>query len=133
MACSHVVIVLLAVAITADAKPTAYEILQQHGFPVGLLPQGITGYELDAATGQFLARLDSSCGFELQDSSFMINYEPTIQGVILDGKIEGLKGVSVRVLVVWLNVVEVQIQTDGNSYLPLRVLFLMIKRQLFLL
>ncbi|KAJ4727704.1 DUF538 family protein [Melia azedarach] len=29
---------------------TAYEVLQEYDFPVGLLPKGVTGYELDIST-----------------------------------------------------------------------------------
>lgn len=92
---------------SAAPPPSAYEVLQQYEFPVGLLPEGITRYDLDEDTGRFSAQRDGTCSFEIQ-SKYMIRYEPTIEGVISRGKIEDLKGVSVRVMsLVWLGVVRV--------------------------
>lgn len=92
---------------SAAPPPSAYEVLQQYEFPAGLLPVGITGCNLDEDTGRFSARLDGTCSFEIQ-SKYTIRYEPAIEGVISRGKIEDLKGVSVRVVsLVWLSVIRV--------------------------
>ncbi|GMI83576.1 hypothetical protein like AT4G02360 [Hibiscus trionum] len=39
--------------------------------------------------------------------SYELSYKSTIQGVISPGKLSNLKGVSVKVLFFWLNIVEV--------------------------
>ncbi|KAJ9543067.1 hypothetical protein OSB04_022774 [Centaurea solstitialis] len=34
-------------------KPSAYDVLQSYNLPVGLLPQNVSGYDLDPTSGQF--------------------------------------------------------------------------------
>lgn len=92
-------------------SPTAYEVLQEYNFPVGILPKGVTKYELDRTSGKFKAYLNGSCEFWIKD--YYIKYKSTITGVISRNELKKLKGISVRVLVVWLNIVEVS-RDDGN-------------------
>ncbi|KAI6674606.1 hypothetical protein NL676_002512 [Syzygium grande] len=70
-----------------ERSPLAYEVLQSYGFPVGLLPRGITGFTLE--------------------NSYQLKYERRIEGVIEREMLRGLKGVSVKVTVVWQSIVEV--------------------------
>lgn len=90
----------------ADRTPSAYDILLENDFPVGLLPKGATGYELNRETGEFSAHLNGSCSFSLENS-YQLNYNSTIEGVISKDRLKYLKGVSVKVLLPWLNIVEV--------------------------
>ncbi|KAM7501202.1 hypothetical protein LguiB_000106 [Lonicera macranthoides] len=85
---------------------SAYEVLKSYDFPIGLLPQGATGYDLDKSTGKFSAYLNGSCSFSLE-GSYQLKYKPTIGGQIAIGKITNLSGISVKVLFMWLNIVEV--------------------------
>lgn len=85
---------------------TAYQALEQYDFPVGILPKGVLGYELDRATGKFTARFKATCSFSLE-GSYQLRYRPTVSGVISRGRIRNLSGVSVKVLLFWLNIVEV--------------------------
>ncbi|GLU07362.1 hypothetical protein SLE2022_243230 [Rubroshorea leprosula] len=94
-----------------DEKLSAYQALQQYDFPVGLLPQGVTGYELNRETGAFSAFLDETCSFPIE--SYDLKYKSTIEGVISKGRITNLKGVSVKVLFFWVNIVE--LVRDGDE------------------
>lgn len=76
---------------------SAYEVLKSYDFPIGLLPQGVTGYDLDKSTGKFSAYLNGSCSFSLE-GSYQLKYKPTIGGQIAKGKITNLSGASVKVL-----------------------------------
>ncbi|XVF32795.1 hypothetical protein REPUB_Repub17cG0113500 [Reevesia pubescens] len=96
---------------SSDEKLSAYQVLQQYDFPAGILPQGVVGYELDRDTGKFSAYLSESCKFSID--SYQLSYKSTIQGVISPGRITNLKGVSVKVLFFWVNIVEVI--HDGNE------------------
>ncbi|KAF5732640.1 hypothetical protein HS088_TW17G00170 [Tripterygium wilfordii] len=101
---------LLLIASTAPSvrggeNLTAYEVLQQYDFPIGLLPSGVTGYELDSSTGKFSAYLNGTCKFAIE--SYELEYKSTITGIITKDKISSLKGIEVKVLVLWLNIVEV--------------------------
>ena len=89
-----------------DAQPTAYEILRNYHFPAGILPEGITGYDLDPSNGEFHAYLNGSCSFSLE-GSYQLNYKSTISGRISKDRLTNLRGVSVKVLLFWLNIVEV--------------------------
>uniref|UniRef100_A0A1J3JVF3 DUF538 domain-containing protein n=1 Tax=Noccaea caerulescens TaxID=107243 RepID=A0A1J3JVF3_NOCCA len=93
-------------AATDDDSPTAYSLLQSYNFPVGILPKGVVSYDLDESTGKFHAYFDKSCSFSLQ-GSYQLEYKSTISGYISKNKITKLTGVKVKVLFLWLNIVEV--------------------------
>ncbi|WOK96123.1 hypothetical protein Cni_G04830 [Canna indica] len=100
---------------SATEKPTAYEALQSYGFPVGLLPKGVLDYDLDESTGAFAAYLDGSCSFSLE-GSYQLKYSSTISGRISTGLLTSLKGVSVKVLFFWLNIIEVRLLDDSLRF-----------------
>ncbi|PWA89598.1 hypothetical protein CTI12_AA111010 [Artemisia annua] len=104
-------ITLLLFSPPSIATPTAYEKLLEYDFPVGLLPLGVTGYELNENTGEFKAYLKETCTFKIQ--GYDLKYKSTISGVIEKGKLKNLKGISVKILIVWLNIVEVSVH--GNE------------------
>lgn len=94
-----------------DDKLTAYDVLESYDFPVGLLPKGVVSYELDASTGEFTARLNETCTFSIE--SYELKYKTTITGVISQDKITSLSGIRVKVLILWLDIVEVT--RDGDD------------------
>lgn len=89
-----------------DETPTAYEILEEYEFPVGLIPKGVIAYELDRSTGKFSASLSGSCSFSLI-GSYQLKYQSTITGYISKRKLTKLRGVSVKVLLFWVDIIEV--------------------------
>ncbi|XP_042516751.1 uncharacterized protein At5g01610-like [Macadamia integrifolia] len=90
----------------ADENLTAYEILQSYDFPVGLLHTGVSGYDFDTSTGKFAVYLNETCSFNIQNS-YELNYRSTIKGYITKGKISQLQGISVKVFLFWVNIIEV--------------------------
>ncbi|KAI5680467.1 hypothetical protein M9H77_01694 [Catharanthus roseus] len=93
-------------ASTNDQKqnPSAYEVLQQYDFPIGILPQGSTGYDLNPYTGKFSSYLNQTCTFSLTNL-YDLRYESIVSGIISKDQIRKLSGVSVRVLnKVWLKI-----------------------------
>ncbi|KAJ9171799.1 hypothetical protein P3X46_015113 [Hevea brasiliensis] len=102
-------------AAIADDTPTAYEVLAGYNFPIGILPKGATGYELDTGTGKFLAYLNGSCSFALE-GSYQLKYKSTISGYISQNKLTKLTGISVKVLFLWLNIVEVVRNGDDLGF-----------------
>ncbi|MFS7953212.1 hypothetical protein Hanom_Chr07g00615891 [Helianthus anomalus] len=85
---------LLLISTTAATSdtPTAYDKLLAYDFPVGLLSIGVTGYELNKNTGEFKAYLSETCS------------------------LKNLKGINVKILVVWLNIVEVSRHGDELDF-----------------
>ncbi|ESQ37897.1 hypothetical protein EUTSA_v10029020mg [Eutrema salsugineum] len=104
----------LAVAAEADS-PTAYSLLQSYNFPVGILPKGVVAYDLDTSTGKFHAYFNDSCSFSLV-GSYKLNYKSTISGYISENKLTQLSGVKVKVLFLWLNIVEVTRNGDKMEF-----------------
>ncbi|KAL2485777.1 hypothetical protein Adt_04491 [Abeliophyllum distichum] len=102
---------LFSPATLADGSPTVYEALQEYDFPVGLLPKGITSYELDTSTGKFTVYLNKTCSFNID--GYDLKYKTKITGTISKDKITNLSGIQVKVLFFWLNIVEVT--RDGDE------------------
>lgn len=105
---------LLFSTVTAADTPSAYDELLAYDFPVGLLPIGVTGYELNNVTGEFKAYLKETCTFKIQ--GYNLKYKSTISGVIEKRKLKNLKGINVKILVVWLNIVEVSRSGDQIDF-----------------
>lgn len=98
-------------AATSDSSPTVYELLAEYDFPPGLLPKGVTGYELNSTTGKFTVYLNKTCSFTID--GYNLKYKSEISGTISTDKIKDLKGIQVKVLFFWLNIVEVT--KDGDE------------------
>ncbi|KAL1542631.1 hypothetical protein AAHA92_19690 [Salvia divinorum] len=102
---------LLLVVVTVADRPTVYEAIGSYGLPQGLLPEGVTNYKLDVATGIFSVYLDKTCSFTIQ--GYDLKYKTTISGTISNNKIRNLTGIQVKILFLWLNIVEVT--KDGGN------------------
>ncbi|KAL2507632.1 hypothetical protein Fot_31279 [Forsythia ovata] len=102
---------LFSPATLADDSPTVYEVLQEYNFPVGLLPKGITSYELDTSTGKFTVYLNKACSFTIE--GYDLKYKTKITGTISKDRITNLSGIQVKVLFFWVNIVEVT--RDGDE------------------
>lgn len=96
---------------TPTNPPSVYQLLQHYNFPVGLLPVGVTRYELDQTTGKFKVYLDKTCEFNVQD--YQLRYKSTISGTISKNQLKDLSGISVKVVLFWLNIGEVS--RDGDE------------------
>ncbi|GAV66968.1 DUF538 domain-containing protein [Cephalotus follicularis] len=100
---------------STSSPPTAYEILESYDFPVGLLPKGVVNYDIDRTTGKFNAYLNGSCSFSLE-GSYQLRYKPVISGYISNDRLTSLSGISVKVLFLWLNIVEVTRNGDQIGF-----------------
>ncbi|XP_061967601.1 uncharacterized protein LOC133691210 [Populus nigra] len=105
----------LAISSFTDNLPTTYDVLSGYNFPIGILPKGATGYDLDKATGRFRAYLNGSCSFSLE-GSYQLKYKSTVSGYISENRLTDLSGVSVKVLFFWLDIVEVVRKGDELEF-----------------
>ncbi|KAL8513426.1 hypothetical protein ACS0TY_012768 [Phlomoides rotata] len=102
---------LLSFTLPSTANPlTVYEALQSYDFSVGLIPKGVTSNELDPSTGKFIVKLNGTCSFDID--GYALKYKSTISGTISKDKIKDLKGIQVKVLFFWVNIVEVTRDKD---------------------
>ncbi|KAK9733730.1 hypothetical protein RND81_04G088000 [Saponaria officinalis] len=100
---------------TTKSQPlSAYDILKSYDFPVGLLPKGVTGYEFDQNTGEFKLNLPKTCKFYID--SYELEYKTTVSGKLTKDRLYSLKGVSVKVLLLWLKIVEVVRNDDELEF-----------------
>ncbi|KVI12462.1 Protein of unknown function DUF538 [Cynara cardunculus var. scolymus] len=108
------ILLLISAAITVAEKPTVYEVLKQYDFPAGLLPTGVTDYTLNNSTGEFEVMLGETCSFSVD--GYDLKYKSTISGVISKDKLRKLKGVSVKLLFIWVDIVEVSRDEDELDF-----------------
>ncbi|XP_068339675.1 uncharacterized protein At5g01610-like [Pyrus communis] len=104
----------LSAAANGAESRSVYDAIEDFNLPMGLLPKGVAGYELDG-NGKFRAYLNGSCRFSLE-GSYQLNYKSTITGTISQNKLSSLTGVSVKVLFLWLNIVEVTRRGDNLEF-----------------
>ncbi|KAG9155846.1 hypothetical protein Leryth_004087 [Lithospermum erythrorhizon] len=100
---------------TATTTPSAYEVLQSYDFPIGILPIGAIGYDLDPKTGKFNAYFKNSCSFSIKDS-YQLKYKSKISGYIENDRLRNLSGVSVKILFFWVDIVEVVRKGDSLQF-----------------
>ncbi|GMN37964.1 hypothetical protein TIFTF001_007250 [Ficus carica] len=97
-----------------DTPLTAYQVLEEYDFPVGILPNGVLGYDLNSSTGKFSAYLNGSCTFTID--SYELKYKSTITGKITKDKLENLSGIKVKVLFLWLSISSVTRDDDELEF-----------------
>ncbi|KAL3725364.1 hypothetical protein ACJRO7_030389 [Eucalyptus globulus] len=90
---------------------TAYEVLEEYDLPIGFLPNGVLGYELDSSTGEFSVYLNGTCTFSID--SYELKYSSTVTGVISTDELSSLSGIKVKVWFFWLSIVKVV--RDGDE------------------
>ncbi|CAN4091403.1 unnamed protein product [Withania somnifera] len=106
---------LITASVDGGASLTAYDLLASYDFPVGILPKGVTGYDLDKSTGKFSVHLNRSCSFALE-GSYQLRYKTTFGGYIAKDRLTSLYGVSVKILFFWLNIDEVVKHGDDLEF-----------------
>lgn len=99
-------VALLLCCVKSSEQLSAYTVLEQFGFPRGILPTNAGGYTLNSDDGSFVINLSSPCSFDL-DSGYQLKYKSQITGQIDTGAIKKLTGVSVKVLFFWVSIDEV--------------------------
>jgi hypothetical protein len=99
-----------------STTPTAYEMLERYEFPRGILPEGVQRYVLrpDGSFEVFFSGSDG-CEFRVGDR-YQLRYDRRIAGIARAGSIRDLRGVSVKVLFVWLGINEVDRAGDQLSF-----------------
>eukprot|EP00250_Pteridium_aquilinum_P003746 c14045_g1_i1 orf=83-553(+) len=90
---------------------TAYDILEENGFPAGLLPSTVSGYDL-ANDGTFGLYLDAACTVKIPNL-YPIKYKATITGTITTGKISSLSGITVKVLFIWWSISSITVSSEN--------------------
>ncbi|ESQ37896.1 hypothetical protein EUTSA_v10029529mg [Eutrema salsugineum] len=98
----------------SDQKTTGYDAVKSYNLPAGILPKGVVDYKLNPKTGDFNVYFNGTCKFSIQ--SYQLKYNATISGVISTGNVKNLNGVSVKVLLFWVNKVEVSLDSGNLDF-----------------
>nr|XP_019703642.1 uncharacterized protein LOC105034467 [Elaeis guineensis] len=88
-------------ALVSDA-PSAYEMLERFSFPKGILPEGVQSYTLNQ-DGSFEVFLSEDCEFKV-DGGYLLKYQKKITGKVESGSLTSLRGVNVKVVLMWFGI-----------------------------
>ncbi|PKA48607.1 hypothetical protein AXF42_Ash020480 [Apostasia shenzhenica] len=115
-------------ALTEEAS-SAYEVLQRHGLPIGLLPKGVREFRLDD-DGRFEVHLKEECTAKFETE---VHYNRNITGLISYGQIAAISGVSAQELFLWFPVrgIRVDIPSTGLIYFDVGVIHKQFSLSLF--
>ena len=89
---------------------TAYNMLQQYGFPPGILPVGVQDCLLRPDDGSFEAHFSQDCHVRIDH--FSLHYSTRLAGFIQNGTINYLEGVTVKIVIPWIPIRKVS--RDGD-------------------
>ncbi|KZV27450.1 hypothetical protein F511_02559 [Dorcoceras hygrometricum] len=84
-----------------EANEGPYKELMSYGFPLGLLPTGVSSYAVNRTTGRFYLNLGEPCRVTLPPDNYLATYSPMITGKIVENRIAELDGISVRAFFKW--------------------------------
>lgn len=105
---------------TPGPASDVYERLEDYGFPVGLLPHIVTGYDLEP-DGRFTLYLESKCQV-LVERKYPLIYNKVITGMLSYGKLQGLKGINVKAFYIWWNISGIALGDDENLFFDIGIL-----------
>ncbi|KAL7083060.1 hypothetical protein ACP275_14G139000 [Erythranthe tilingii] len=111
--CILLIISLIAFMIgdsNSTTTTSVYQVLESYDFPQGLLPIGVTSYEVDESSGKFSVNLNKSCSLTID--GYDLKYKTKISGTISKDKLKNLSGIQVKVLLFWVNIIEVTRDDD---------------------
>ncbi|GAV70743.1 DUF538 domain-containing protein [Cephalotus follicularis] len=110
-------------------KQSIYEILRAQGLPMGLLPKGVTEFDVDE-TGRFEVHMDQACNAKFESE---LHYERNVSGTLSYGQIGSLSGIMAQELFLWFPVkgIRVDIPSSGLIYFDVGVVFKQFSLSLF--
>ncbi|CAM6049968.1 unnamed protein product [Sphagnum compactum] len=110
-----VVLALMLLPLLGAAADTdsLYKALKEHGLPAGLIPNSVKNYVL-SENGEFKVELEEACYAEIEEPVY---YEETIEGELLFGAINNLKGIKVKQLFIWVQVTGVHVNPDSPDFI----------------
>jgi hypothetical protein len=105
---------------TASDGSDVYERLEGYGFPEGLLPHTVTSYTFEES-GKFTLNLASKCQV-LVENKYPLVYNNVITGMLSYGKLQGMRGISVKAYYIWWNIYGIALGDDESLYFDIGIL-----------
>lgn len=120
---------ILVFTVVTGEQDSIYEILKDHGLPMGLLPKGITRFDFDDS-GRFEVHLDQACNAKFESE---LHFDMNVSGTLRYGQIGALSGISAQELFLWFPVkgIRVDVPSSGVIYFDVGVVFKQFSLSLF--
>ncbi|CAL0304575.1 unnamed protein product [Lupinus luteus] len=90
---------------------TIYELLTNHGLPMGLFPKGITQFNV-GDDGKFWVHLDQACNAKFESE---LHYDRNVSGSLSFGKIDALTGLEAQDLFLWFPVMSISVDVPSSG------------------
>ncbi|KAE8675173.1 hypothetical protein F3Y22_tig00111693pilonHSYRG00148 [Hibiscus syriacus] len=103
--------IISIVVVVNGYNNSIYDILKDHGLPMGLLPKGITRFDFDD-TGRFEVHLDQACNAHFES---VLRYDMNVSGTLSCKKIEELSGISAKELFLWFQVKGIWVDVPSSG------------------
>ncbi|CAK8541518.1 unnamed protein product [Lathyrus sativus] len=88
-----------------------YEVLHNHGLPMGIFPKGVTQFNV-GEDGKFWVHLDQACNAKFENE---LHYDRNVSGSLSYGKIDGLTGLEAQDLFLWLPVKSIRVDVPSSG------------------
>ncbi|XP_027336644.1 uncharacterized protein LOC113850339 [Abrus precatorius] len=96
---------------TTSNASTIYEVLSEHGLPMGLFPKGVKEFEL-GNDGHFWVHLDQACNAKFENE---LHYERNVSGFLSYGMIDALSGLEAQDLFLWFPVMSIRVDLPSSG------------------
>ncbi|XP_076913433.1 uncharacterized protein LOC143572056 [Bidens hawaiensis] len=97
---------LLALAALTSAAPTIYDLVNQFGFPSGIIPDSVAYYEANDADGTFVIYLKKPCYVKYE---YLVSFDTELSGKISYGLITNVKGLKAQSPEGWIDIDEIAV------------------------
>lgn len=113
----HLLLLLISLSwyctfVKCSNSTTIYDELRAKGLPVGLLPKGITRYEINGSSGEFQVWMEEPCNAKFENE---VHYDPNIKGTLDYGKIGELSGMTAQELFLWFPVKGIRVDLPSSG------------------
>ncbi|CAH2072616.1 unnamed protein product [Thlaspi arvense] len=92
--------------------PSFYDYLRESGLPAGIVPKGVTNFSIDVKTGHFTVALPVPCDAKFENQ---FHFDYNISGVLSDGRIGNLSGVTQKELFLWFAVKGIHVDPERSG------------------
>ncbi|KAF8097934.1 hypothetical protein N665_0279s0063 [Sinapis alba] len=86
--------------------------LRESGLPAGIVPKGVTNFSIDIKTGEFTVALPVPCDAKFENQ---FHFDYNITGVLSDGRIGNLSGVTQKELFLWFAVKGIHVDQESSG------------------
>ncbi|VVB14734.1 unnamed protein product [Arabis nemorensis] len=84
----------------------------ESGLPAGIVPKGVTNFSIDIKTGRFTVALPVPCDAKFENQ---FHFDYNISGVLSDGRIGNLSGVTQKELFLWFAVKGIHVDPESSG------------------